>query len=119
MTLTKPRRRFGYPPARGLRLIDRATVEHLVFAYGGEPLSVLKMIFGPGAVWTELAGAQATVTIIDSESDDALAEWVDVVLINAAAALGVSSVADLTVGLSDLHHDPSSGRSWRLIAIAG
>jgi hypothetical protein len=116
--LHTPRKRYGWPFARQ-RLIDRATVVAMQvnLPQPMPSLGALKLLFAPGSVHTVLLGQTVPVTIIDSATDADLADWLDVVLLNAANVLSLPSVSHLTVALSSLHHDPDTGRSFRFIAL--
>jgi hypothetical protein len=118
MSLHTPRKRYGWPFARQ-RMIDRATTVllQMTIPQPMPSLGTLRLIFAPGHVHMGLFGRSVPVTIIDSDTDENLADWLDVVLLNAAAVLGVPSVASLTVALSSLHHDSDTGRSFRFIAL--
>jgi hypothetical protein len=117
--LHTPRRRFGWPFARKPRPIDRVHLQTMPFSVGiPQPkLSDLKVLFAHGQPSCTLLGQTKPMQIIDSDTDANLADWVDMILFKAAASLGVP-VSGLTVALSSLYHDQSSGRSWRVIAIA-
>jgi hypothetical protein len=119
MSVQTPRRRFGWPFARKVRPIDRVNLQVLAFSVGkpAPKLADIKALFAHGRPSCSLLGQTRPMAVIDSDTEDNLHDWVDMTIFTAAAAIGVP-VAGLTVALSSLYSDKSSGRFWRVIAIA-